>query len=69
MPSRNVTRAIPEGDSRLKLNGITFGSKTPLAVINGQTLSEGESIKIDAKPGSLNITCLKITKDSVLVSI
>jgi len=64
-----VTRAIPEGDSRLKLNGITFGSKIPLAVINGKTLSEGESTKIPVKPGTLNIKCLKIEKDSVLIAI
>ena len=38
-----VARAIPDGDPRLKLGGITFGDKKPLAVINGKTLSEGES--------------------------
>jgi len=32
-----VIRAIPEGDPRFKLGGIVFGTKTPLAVINGKT--------------------------------
>ena len=64
-----VTRAIPEGDSRLRLGGITFGGKISLAVINGKTLSEGESAVVSVKPGTLNIKCLKIQKDSVLVTV
>jgi hypothetical protein len=64
-----VTRAIPEGDSRLKLGGITFGGKTPLAVINGKTLSEGESATVSVKPGTLTIKCLKIEKDSVQIAV
>ncbi|MEI8042557.1 MAG: tetratricopeptide repeat protein [Verrucomicrobiota bacterium] len=64
-----LTRAIPEGDSRLKLSGITFGAKTPLAVVNGKTLSEGESAAISVKPGTLTIKCLKIEKDSVLITV
>lgn len=62
-------QAIPEGDSRLKLGGITFGSKTPLAVINGKTLSEGEYATISVKPGTLRIKCLKIEKDSVQIAV
>ena len=64
-----ITRAIPDGDARLKLNGITFGVRTPLAVINGKTLTEGESVTVAVKPGSLKIKCLKIGKDSALVAI
>ena len=64
-----VIRAIPEGDTGLKLGGITFGGKTPLAVIAGKTLSEGESATISVKPGTLTIKCLKIEKDSVLITV
>lgn len=64
-----VIRSIPEGDARLKLNGITFGGKTPLAVINGKTLSEGETAKIVIKPATLNVKCLKIEKEAVTVAI
>jgi len=64
-----ITRAIPEGDARLKLNGITFGVRTPLAVINGKTVTEGESVRVAVKPGSLSIKCLKIGKDFVVVAI
>jgi hypothetical protein len=64
-----VARAIPEGDSRLKLGGITFGGKNSLAVINGKTLSEGESAVVSVKPGRLTIKCLKIEKDSVLIRV
>jgi hypothetical protein len=62
-------RAVPEGDPRLKLGGITFGGKTSLAVINGKTLSEGESATVSVKPGTLNIKCLKIEKDSVQIAV
>jgi hypothetical protein len=40
-----------------------------LAVINGKTLSEGESASVSVKPGTLAIKCLKIEKDSVLISV
>jgi hypothetical protein len=64
-----VARAIPEGDPRLKLSGITFGGKTSMAMINGKTLSEGESAGLSLKSGPLFIKCLKIEKDSVLISV
>jgi hypothetical protein len=64
-----VPRAIPDGDPRLKLGGITFGGRTLLAVINGKTLSEGESATVSVKPGTLTIKCLKIEKDSVLITV
>jgi hypothetical protein len=64
-----VARAIPEGDPRLKLGGITFGGKRSLALINGKTLGEGESASVSIKPGTLTIKCLKIEKESVLISV
>ena len=64
-----VIRVIPDGDPRLKLTGVAFGMKTPMAVINGKTVEEGASAKINLKPGTLNIKCLKIEKDSVSISI
>jgi len=64
-----VIRVTPEGDSRLKLNGIAFGTTTSLAVINGKSLQEGQSAKIILNPRILNVRCLKIRKDSVLISI
>jgi hypothetical protein len=64
-----VPRAIPEGDRRLKLGGITFGGKTPLAVINGKTLSEGESASVSVTPGTLTVKCIRIERDSVLISV
>jgi len=64
-----VARATPEGDPRLKLGGITFGGKRSLALINGKTLAEGESASLSVKPGTLTIKCLKIEKESVLISV
>ncbi len=63
------TRAIPEGDSRLKVDGISFGGRTPLVVINGRNLSEGETATVPVKPGNLKIKCLQIEKDSVLIAV
>jgi hypothetical protein len=64
-----VTLAIPENDVRLKLNGITFGANNSLAIINGKTLSEGESVVVALKSGKVKIKCLKIEKGSVLVAV
>jgi hypothetical protein len=64
-----VARAIPEGDPRLRLGGITFGGKRSLAVINGKSLSEGESATVSVKPGTLTIKCLQIEKDSALIIV
>jgi hypothetical protein len=64
-----VTRVIPEGDSRLKLNGITLGTKQAVALVNGKVLSEGEIAAVSIKSGMLTIKCLKIEKDSVLISV
>jgi hypothetical protein len=64
-----VARALPEGDPRLKLSGIIFNGKNSLAVINGKTLSEGETVVLPTKPGTLPVKCLKIEKNSVLISV
>jgi hypothetical protein len=64
-----VTRVIPKDNSRLKLNGIITNGKESLAIINGKAVSEEETIHLDLKPGALNLKCLKIENDSVLISI
>jgi hypothetical protein len=62
-------RVFPEGDSRLKLNGISFGTKTPLAVLNGRTLAQGESATIHFKAKTVTIKCVAIDKDFVSVLV
>jgi len=64
-----VARAIPEGDARLRLGGITFGTKVPLAVINGKTLSEGESTSVRVGSGNVVVKLVKIERDSVLILV
>jgi hypothetical protein len=64
-----VVRVIPEGDPRLKLDGITSGAKQVVAVINGKALSEGQTAAASIKSGTLTIKCLKIEKDSALISV
>ena len=61
-------RRLAEGDSRLKLSGVMIG-KTPLAIINGKTLAQGESTTVALKDGSLRITCIQINQGAVLISI
>jgi hypothetical protein len=56
-------------ESRLKLSGVMFGGRFPLAIINRRTIAEGESALIPVTGGALNIKCLKIKADSVLVAI
>jgi hypothetical protein len=64
-----VIRIIPEGDPRLKLNGITISARQRSANINGQTVLEGETVTLALKPGRLNVTCLKAGNDSVTISV
>jgi hypothetical protein len=64
-----AVRVVPEGEPRLKLSGITFGGKVSLAVINGRTLSEGESARVSVGPANVGIKCLRIEKDAVSVSV
>jgi hypothetical protein len=48
---------------------VALGWKRSLALINGKTLSEGESAAVSVKPGTLTIKCLKIEKESVLITV
>ena len=61
-------RRLAEGDSRLKLGGVIEG-KPALAIINGKSLAEGESITIELKDGPIKVKCVQIKKDTVLISI
>ena len=62
-------RKIPEGDPRLKLEGIILGGTVALATVNGKTLAEGESATISLKKDSLKIKCVQIKQDSALILI
>ncbi len=64
-----LERAKREEASRFQLGGITLGGSRAVAVINGRTFWEGRSAKVQVKGGTLRVECLKIEKDSVLVSV
>lgn len=65
-----VARIVPDGDSRLKLTGITaIGPKNSFAVISGKVVSEGELATIPLKPIPLRLKCLRISMDSVLILV
>jgi len=56
-------------DSRFKLSGVTIGGRLPLAIINRRTIAEGESASFAVEGGTVNVKCLKINEDSVLVAV
>jgi TPR repeat protein len=58
-----------KSDLGLKLNGLIPGGSHPLASINGKTMAEGESANIRLKKTTVNVKCLKINKDSVLIRV
>jgi hypothetical protein len=66
--SHHVTRKFSDADLVLKLKGITIGPVS-LAIINGQTLEQGDSFALPVKERTARVTCVKITRDSVLVAI
>jgi hypothetical protein len=55
-------------DADIKLNGIAYG-KNPLAIINGKGLAAGETVAVALKSRLVNIKCIKIETNSVLVSV
>jgi hypothetical protein len=64
----HVIRKFSEADLALKLNGITIGPVS-LAIINGQTFEEGDSVAMPAKDGTARVNCVKIRQDSVLIAV
>lgn len=66
--SQHVVRKFSEADLTLKLNGITVGPVS-LAIVNGQTLEEGDSITLPVKDGTARLNCVKIAQDSVLIAV
>jgi hypothetical protein len=67
-PARPAPSAPPRPAPGLKLNSIAMG-QNPVAMINGKMLGVGETATIPAKPEAYVIKCLRIEKDSVLISI
>src|SRR5665213_1921784 len=59
----------PESDLGLKLNGLISGGANPLATINGKTAAEGETVSIKIKKEIVNVKCLKINSDSVVILV
>lgn len=72
-PKPSRPRTIQEAMQRLpvtelKLDGIAYG-KTPLAIINGKGMAEGESATLATTARTVTIKCVKIETNSVLVSV
>jgi hypothetical protein len=58
----------PKPDPGLKLNGIAFGN-TPLAIINGKGVAEGETVTLPLKPKPVTLKCVKIETNAVVVML
>src|ERR1043166_9055153 len=61
-------KAPPKPAPVLRLTGIAMG-ETPTAVINGKPFTAGETATVPAKPQNCVVKCLRIEKDTVLVSL
>ena len=64
----HASRMFSDTDLALKLSGITIGPVS-LAIINGQTLEEGDTASMPAKDRTAKVNCLKINHDSVLIAV
>jgi hypothetical protein len=60
---------LPGPIEQLKLKGVSLANNRRLALINNQTLAEGETARIKVPAGSVDIQCLKIHEHSVRVRI
>ena len=63
-----AARKFSDAELALKLNGITIGPVS-LAIINGQTLEEGDTATMPARDGTARVNCVKIKQDSVLIAV
>lgn len=59
----------PQPKLAIKLNGVSIGGRSSLAILNKQTLAAGESANIQVDKKIVRITCLKIEQDSVLITV
>jgi hypothetical protein len=55
--------------SGLRLEGVTMGGRSPLAVINHRTLAQGETTEVPVNGETLEVKCLEIREASVLIEI
>ena len=74
-PAR-ITRQVDQGDPRLQIQGLSVTSKGTLIILNGDTLTVGESINVlpagkqNGKSGQkLSVSCREIGADYALVAV
>ncbi|MEI7733296.1 MAG: hypothetical protein WCO56_27240 [Verrucomicrobiota bacterium] len=66
----SVPPAPPVPDAtQFKLTGITIGKSLSMAIINGKNLRENELSLMAVGPAFLSVKCLKITSNTVLISV
>jgi TPR repeat protein len=63
------TQKNSKSDLGLKLNGLIPTGASPAATINGKIIAVGETASIKIKKEIINIKCLKINSDSVLILV
>lgn len=74
-PAR-VARVVAQGDPRLEIQGVSQSPRGTLIILNGDTLTAGESANVvpagNAGPNSasrLTVSCREIGRDYVLVAV
>lgn len=68
LPAASPPKSPPRPDPGLKLKGIAYGN-TPLAIINGRSLAEGQTITLPLKQKPVTLKCVKIETNSVVVTL
>ncbi len=67
--SQKDPAAVPVPGDQLKLKGIALGEKRRLALVNNQTLAEGEKASVKLGASSVAIQCLEIRERSAVILI
>jgi hypothetical protein len=59
----------PDAALTLVLNGLSGTPQHRLAMINGRTMEEGEEAEISSSSGRIQVHCIEIKTDSVIVEV
>lgn len=71
-----ILQKVEQGDPRLQIQGVSYGPRGPLVILNGATLSLGESVNVAPVNGpkndpgaTISVTYYDAGRDYLLVSI
>lgn len=71
-----ILRKVEQGDPRLQIQGVSYGPSGPLVILNGDTLSLGDSVNVPPANGpkndpgaTISVTYYDAGRDYLLVAI